>query len=58
MTVPFYVSTPGLASPSVLQSPAAPKPKNGSVAISKPQEGQPHFSVHYIHRYIEIERYR
>lgn len=45
MTVPVCVPTPGLASPSALQAPAAAKPKNGSVAISKPQEGQPHFSV-------------
>lgn len=39
------VHTTGLASPSALQSPVASKPKNGSLAISKPQEGQPYFSI-------------
>lgn len=33
----------GLASPAALQNPVLSKPKNGSIAISKPQDGQLHF---------------
>lgn len=45
MFIPVCVHTTGLASPSALQSPVASKSKNGSLAISKPQEGQPYFSI-------------
>lgn len=52
MFMSVCVRTTGLASPSALQSPVASKPKNGSLAISKPQEGQLYFarfpsSVHH-----------
>ena len=37
------VHTTGLASPTALQSTSSSKPKNNSLAISKPQEGQFYF---------------
>lgn len=44
MYVYMYVSVAaGLASPATLQNPVPSKPKNGSIAISKPQDGQLHF---------------
>lgn len=40
MFTPFSAHTTGLAAPSALQSLVTSKPKNSSLAISKPQEGQ------------------